>query len=815
MDAGALHISNCNYTADALLGFVRSLLARDERLLGEVVLRSALMRPSGEDLHHVITRIDVLPKSHNVATSMIADYGRFLFVRETLSQQTLLERLAKLSELKFQITDHTVTSTTGIGFSDRLEPSKTGPVPPCTIFDIYFGNTQLSYEPLLHPKLKSFSSACDAIQEYLELPNFNGLSDGRLGRIQLSIPNLNARIDNLRISNGCLYVNVDAIVPYDSLKITVSYSGEGTKRVTEKILSGKDATFELEFSPTELEVWLISTEGFVADFHTENTHHSTGANAVLPKQQEASFAPFTLPSSIELPLLPAKKSRRRALLLTALPLEYKAVVTHLQNLREETHPRGTVYEVGEFAGADGSRWDVCVAETGMGNSGAATETERAISYFSPEIAIFVGVAGGLKDVQIGDVVVATKVYGYESGKAQREFLPRPNVYETAYDLQQRARAESKREQWLNRLGAVKTRKSRAFVRPIASGEKVLASQRSALSKFLRQNCSDAIAIDMEAIGFLSALHASHQVRGLIVRGISDLIDGKSKADARGSQTLAARHASAFTFEVLAKLVGAAPGRSEVPGAAEIEAMTTVPTGGSISSAAATDSQKVFEPDPRIDTLIKDVQLGNKESTTEPAMRIIAATDSAGRNELFSALLRYQYCADQELLWKALPTIEACAEFSPFLVSRSVLWEMAQNPDFSVRSSAASICMDLAQFAPDRVPVDLLTRLSVHSEDWYVESPANAALKAMARHMPAVLRIFFMRLHSTSPDERVHAAHALGDIAKKEPEILDQDEIRRESARLRTLGDKDSAAVLKTILQRVQRVRRVDGYKYGL
>ncbi len=103
--------------------------------------------------------------------------------------------------------------------------------------------------------------------------------------------------------------------------------------------------------------------------------------------------------------------------------------------------------------------------------------------------------------------------------------------------------------------------------------------------------------------------------------------------------------------------------------------------------------------------------------------------------LRSALMRPS--ADQELLWKALPTIEACAEFSPFLVSRSVLWEMAQNPDFSVRSSAASICMDLAQFAPDRVPVDLLTRLSVYSEDWYVESPANAALKAMAWHMPAV------------------------------------------------------------------------------
>ena len=815
MDLGELRISNCNYTADGLIERVRSLFARDEQLLGEVVLRSALMRPSSTDLHHVITRIDVLPKSQGVATPMIADYGRLLFIRELLSKETLLGRLAKLSERQFQIADHTVTSTTGIGFSDRLEPSKSDPVSPCAVFDIYFGNTQLTYEPLLHAKLKSFSSAGDAIQEYLELSNFNGLSDGRLGRIQLSIPNLNARIENLRINNGSLRVTVDAIVPLESLKVTVSYSGEGKKRVSEKILSGKEATFELEFSPVELEVWLISTEGFVADFHTENTHHSTGANAVLPKSHEIPVARFMFPSPIELPVLPAKKSIRRALILTALPLEYKAVTTHLQNLREETHPRGTVYEVGEFTGADGARWNVCVAETGMGNSGAATETERAIGHFSPEIAIFVGVAGGLKDVAIGDVVVATKVYGYESGKVQREFLPRPNVYETAYDLQQRARAEAKREQWLSRLGSARTRKVRAFVRPIASGEKVLASQRSALSKFLRQNCSDAIAIDMEAIGFLKALHASHQVRGLIVRGISDLIDGKGTADARGSQTLAARHASAFTFEVLSKLVAVVSGGVEAPGASEIEPVTTVPIAGGISLAAAADSHEGFEPNPRIQDLIKNVQLGNKESTIEPAMQIIAATDSAGRNELFSSLLRYQYCADQELLWKALPTIEACAEFSPDLVTRSVLWEMAQNPDFSVRSSAASICMDLAQFAPDRVPVDLLTRLSVHSEDWYVESPANAALKAMVRSMPAVLRIFFMRLHSANSEERVHAAHALRDIAKKEPEILDRDEIRGELARLRTLGDKKSVEVLKTVLDRVGRARRVEGYKYGL
>lgn len=814
MDAGELRVSNSNYTADVLLEHVRSLLRRDENLLGEVVLRSALMRSSDAALQHVITRIDVLPKSQNPTPTMVADYGRLLFVREPLNKQTLLERLARLSELKFQVVDHTLT-TTGIGFQDRLEPGNSHLAPPRWMFDIYFGNPQLSQEPLLHANLKSFSSIGDAIQEYLELPNFYGISDGRLGKIQLSIPCLNARIDNLRIEDGALHVGVDAIVPLKSLKVTVSYSGDGNKRVSEKVLSGRQVTFGLEFLPTQLEVWLISTEGFVADFHTENAYNSTGAISVLPKQQEiplALFAPEWPDGSSQLPV---RKSIHRALILTALPLEYKSVIAHLQKLREEMHPRGTVYEVGEFTGADGTQWEVCVVETGMGNPGAATETERAVSHFNPEIAIFVGVAGGLKDVAIGDVVVATKVYGYESGKAQREFLFRPNVYETAYDLQQRARAEAKREEWLTRLGSVRRSKIRALVRPIASGEKVLASHRAVLSKFIRQNCSDAIAIDMEATGFLSALHTSHQVRGLIVRGISDLIEGKSKADSRGSQTLAARNASAFTFEILSKLVGAASGVIKVPGAPEIEAAATLPVGNNSPSPATVHSQKVFEPNPRIDDLIKNVQLGDKESTITPAMQIISSSDSAGRNELFSALLRYQYCVDQELLWKALPTIEACAEFSPDLLKRSVLREMGQNPDFSVRSSAASICMDLAQFAPDRVPVDLLIRLSVYSEDWYVESPANAALKAMARHMPAVLRIFFIRLRSSSPEEREHAAHALRDIAQKEPELLDREEISRELERLKALGDKKSAAVLKMILDRVRRVRRAAGYKYGL
>ena len=610
-------------------------------------------------------------------------------------------------------------------------------------------------------------------------------------------------------------MRVGGIAPIDSLKIALNYKNERATTSIDERVHQRDPTFELAFTPTELHVWLISTDGYLADFHDENPHHSVGANALLPKKSSSVFSDLLLSEASELAAQRvAPRGTRRVVILTALSLEYKAVRDHLNNVREQTH-RGTVYEHGEFAASDGSLWEVCIAETGAGNAGAAMETERAIAHFDPEIAIFVGVAGGLKDVSIGDVVVATKVYGYESGKAQREFLTRPQLHETAYELQQRARAEAKREDWLKRVGkGTRRRKFRVFVEPIASGEKVLASHRSTFFRFLRDKYGDALAVEMEGWGFLDAIHANQDVRGLIIRGISDLVDGKGKADAAGSQARAARHASAFAFEVLSKLTvrisgptsSAAPRVARSVGVSEQDAS---------DSTAPSPPHSKFQRDAQIDRLIDGVILGSYETTVRPAIEIVRATDPDGHNELFLKLLDYQDCEDPEVLSKAMPTVEACVQFAPQLIDHSRLSRMAGNADFSVRSSAASICMDLAQFAPDRVPVDLLIKLSVYSEDWYVETPANAALKAMARSMPAVLRIFFARLRSQDAEERVHAARALREIAKREPEILDPDELKTELSRLKALGDKKASAAIAEVLPKVLRSTRIKGYKYGL
>lgn len=247
----------------------------------------------------------------------------------------------------------------------------------------------------------------------------------------------------------------------------------------------------------------------------------------------------------------------RAVILTALPVEYLAVRSHLTDLREELHPQGTIYERGKFMAKE-QTWEVGIAEVGAGNAGAAVEAERAIAYFKPDILFFVGIAGGIKDVKVADVVAATKVYGYESGKVGEQFFTRPAVGQPAYALIQRAKSEARNGEWVQRLPNRSASQPRVFVAPIAAGEKVIASKESELFQFLRASYNDAIAVEMEGFGFLSAAFAYPEIKAIVIRGISDLIKDKNVDDpVEGTeeerQERASQNASAFAFQMLAKL----------------------------------------------------------------------------------------------------------------------------------------------------------------------------------------------------------------------------------------------------------------------
>jgi nucleoside phosphorylase len=246
------------------------------------------------------------------------------------------------------------------------------------------------------------------------------------------------------------------------------------------------------------------------------------------------------------------------------------MATHLSEKHEEVHPQGTLYTIGKIAGKNGPML-VAVAQIGMGGLSAATETERAISYLQPQLSLFVGIAGGMKDVQIGDVVIADKVYAYEVGKVtqtrttrtssgqrvpgQAIFEPRPNRWHPSHMLEQRARHEALGNGWLSHLPVDHPDHSpRVHIGSLAAGEKVLAAQNSDLYRFLKATYGDALAVEMEGHGFMQALQSNHDIHGLVIRGISDRIVGKKVADKSGSQQRAACNAAAFVIQLLSQII---------------------------------------------------------------------------------------------------------------------------------------------------------------------------------------------------------------------------------------------------------------------
>jgi nucleoside phosphorylase len=236
--------------------------------------------------------------------------------------------------------------------------------------------------------------------------------------------------------------------------------------------------------------------------------------------------------------------------LTALDLEYDAVRRFLTDLRTQTHPSGTVFEIGTVRGTDVR---VALAVGGVGSRATAVLVERANTTFKPNSVLLVGIAGAVhSDLSLGDVVVATKVYSYEGGKEQgTEFLARPRAWDAPHHLEQQAR-HLLRTSWLSEHTGPAP--FGVHLRPIAVGEVLVDSDRSAIKERIRQHYNDVAAIEMEGSGAAEAGHLNRSLPVLVIRGISDRADGtKLATDAAGRQGDAAAHAAAFAMALVVNI----------------------------------------------------------------------------------------------------------------------------------------------------------------------------------------------------------------------------------------------------------------------
>lgn len=245
------------------------------------------------------------------------------------------------------------------------------------------------------------------------------------------------------------------------------------------------------------------------------------------------------------------------LIFTPIQKEYLAIRKHLTNLQPITKDNCN-YEVGEFVGQH-QKIQVALRQTGPRNVPMAIAVSHGYQHFKPKIALLVGVAGGVKDVTVGDAVIATKAYGYASGKehaSEKEkegaYVARPVVYPFSVELISIAERVAQAESWKSRIGNDQAR-PRVYFAPIASDDKLVATRFSNAYEIIKKHFNDTAALDMEAIGFGESAFQYPLLRSLTIRGISDLLDNKQESDDAGSQELAAATAAAFAIELLNQL----------------------------------------------------------------------------------------------------------------------------------------------------------------------------------------------------------------------------------------------------------------------
>lgn len=184
--------------------------------------------------------------------------------------------------------------------------------------------------------------------------------------------------------------------------------------------------------------------------------------------------------------------------------------------------------------------NIYLFSVGVGNTKSAINTSRLLDLLRPNLTIFSGIAGGRKEAKIESVVVASLVYNYESGK-ETEFnlLPRPRIF----GLSQKA--ESLATAFLTRDRGI-AKPYETFFKPIACGEKLVGSTAGRSATTISTTYADALAIEMEGFGFLAAM-SDTGIPGILIRGISDLLDNKEQQE---DHPLAINNAADLAFRLI-------------------------------------------------------------------------------------------------------------------------------------------------------------------------------------------------------------------------------------------------------------------------
>lgn len=228
--------------------------------------------------------------------------------------------------------------------------------------------------------------------------------------------------------------------------------------------------------------------------------------------------------------------------VTVLPEEYEAVARQLDRSypvpNTESRPNRHRWRFGEIEPADGGRpYRVVLGLSGeRGDDADPRVVGHTIEAFRPRCVLLVGVAGGLGEAATGDVVVANRIYGYEYGKLDAGYRPRPDrSYPTDNAVVNAALAmPGLHPAWSGvSRDTVSRPPPRVLVGPVASGSQPVADLADPTFAPVIERWPELVAVEMEGLGaaevIKDARERGHVVSFGMVRGITDTPRGRWRA----------------------------------------------------------------------------------------------------------------------------------------------------------------------------------------------------------------------------------------------------------------------------------------------
>ena len=187
----------------------------------------------------------------------------------------------------------------------------------------------------------------------------------------------------------------------------------------------------------------------------------------------------------------------------------------------------------------------------------------AIALFRPKFIVMPGIAAGIDDdINIGDVVIVNKVYGYEAEKRKlNEIIGRypsycsprmfnlfngiPNlifnkILERYIEIDLNNNQENEfSDNFVRTISTIPNTKPKIEKGTMISGEKLLDDP--IYRKELKNKFKEAKALDMEGLGLASASIFNRVYDWIIIKGISDLGDGTKNINKNYNQIFAMKN----------------------------------------------------------------------------------------------------------------------------------------------------------------------------------------------------------------------------------------------------------------------------------